>query len=408
MEYVRGETLAETIRRRAPIPLGEKLRLLSELCAGLAHAHDAGIIHRDIKPVNLVVDLNGRLKILDFGIARLDADATARDGQLTLAATRIGTPGYMSPEQLETGEVDARSDVFAVGAVAYELISGHEAFAGATTTQIERKVIGEQPVPLVSAVPGLDPAIAAIISSALEKDVRQRCQSAAELGDGFDRVRSQLPDGDRSSHQTPQPPRASGEKKPRRERAADAAYERATTAYREGAEECARRFAMEAIAEQPEHAGARHLLLELGRFRDVEPWLPATPSVSAKPQAEDSSATLIAPLPSPHGSAPPTPRGPAPPPVAPPDSGTMVATRAVLDPSETLIARLPAAFDDSETLISPGLVLPPPPEPPPPANRRRNRRHPRRHSARRRPPGRRWRSRRQARGLRRRQLSDGC
>ena len=224
MEYVRGETLAETIRRRAPILLDEKLRLLSELCAGLAHAHEAGIIHRDIKPVNLVVDVNGRLKILDFGIARLDADATARDGQLTLAAARIGTPGYMSPEQLETGEVDARSDVFAVGAVAYELISGREAFTGATTTQIERKVIGEQPVPLVSALPGLDPAIAAIISSALEKDVRQRCQSAAELGDGFDRVRSQLPVGDRSPRATPPPPRASGEKKPRRERAADAAY----------------------------------------------------------------------------------------------------------------------------------------------------------------------------------------
>ena len=217
MEYVRGETLAETISRRAPILLGEKLRLLSELCAGLAHAHEAGIIHRDIKPANLVVDVNGRLKILDFGIARLDADATARDGQLTLAAARIGTPGYMSPEQLETGEVDARSDVFAVGAVAYELISGREAFTGATTTQIERKVIGEQPVPLVSALPGLDPAIAAIISSALEKDVRQRCQSAAELGDGFDRVRSQLPVGD---DRRARRPAAAGE---RREEAAPGA-----------------------------------------------------------------------------------------------------------------------------------------------------------------------------------------
>jgi hypothetical protein len=363
MEYVRGETLAEIIKRRAPTPLGEKLRLLSELCAGLAHAHEAGIVHRDIKPANLVVDLNGRLKILDFGIARLDADATARDGQLTLVSARIGTPGYMSPEQLETGEVDARSDVFAVGAVAYELISGHEAFAGATTTQIERRVIGEQPVPLVSAVPGLDPAIAEIIASALEKEVGRRCQSAADLGEAFDRVRERLPETGHPPRPTPQP-RPSSEKKSRRERAADAAYERAVTAYRDGAEECARRFAMEAIAELPEHAGARHLLLELGRFRDVEPWLPAAPmpagpAAPAGPQAEDSAATLIAPLP-----PPPPARPPVRPSTAPPDSGTMVAPPVSPDSSETLIATPAVAFDDSETLIAP-MSLPPRPQPPP-------------------------------------------
>jgi serine/threonine protein kinase len=361
MEYVRGETLAESIRRKAPMPLGVKLGLLSELCAGLAHAHEDGIVHRDIKPANLVVDLNGRLKILDFGIARLDADATARDGQLTLATVRIGTPGYMSPEQLETGEVDARSDVFAVGAVAYELISGHEAFTGATTTQIERKVIGEQPAPLVSAVPGLDPAIAAIITSALEKDVRQRCQSAAELGEAFDRVRERLPETGRPPRPTPQPPRASSEKKPRRERAADQAYERAVTSYRDGAEDCARRFAMEAIAEYPEHVGARHLLLELGRFRDVEPWLPAAPATPAAPPAGDWAATAITPLP---------PRPPAFPPIAPPvaspDSGTMVAPPVALDSSATLIAQPAPEFDDSETLIAPGMVLRSP-EPPRPA-----------------------------------------
>ena len=308
MEYVRGETLAEIIRRHAPLPLGEKLGLLSELCAGLAHAHEAGIIHRDIKPANLVVDLNGRLKILDFGIARVDADTTARDGQLTLVTARIGTPGYMSPEQLETGEVDARSDLFAVGAVAYELISGREAFSGATTTQIERKVIGEQPVPLVAAVPGLDPAIAGIISSALEKDVRRRCQSAAELAEAFDGIRAQLEDDSRQPRQTPPSPRASGEKKPRRERAADVAYERAVTCYRDGAEESARRFAIEAIAEHPEHAGARHLLLELGRFRDVEPWLPAADAPPAAAQAGGLSATVIAPLP-PRPSRPGPSRG---------------------------------------------------------------------------------------------------
>jgi serine/threonine-protein kinase len=342
MEYVRGETLAELIRRHAPIPLGEKLRLLAELCAGLAHAHEAGIIHRDIKPANLVVDPNGRLKILDFGIARVDTDATLHGAQLTRVAVQIGTPGYMSPEQLEAGEVDARSDLFAVGAVAYELISGHEAFQGANTRQIERQVISEQPVPLVGSVPGLDPEIAAVVASALEKDRGQRCQSAVELGEAFERLRARIPGGDRQARATPSP-RPTGERKPRRERAADSAYERAVTSYREGGEEGARRFAIEALAEYPEHEGARRLLTELGRFRDVEPWLPAPPP--APPVGvTDSSATLIA-----------TPA-------------------SALDSSATLIAQPPSAFDDSETLIAPGLVPPPPPvaqpEPPVPAKPR--------------------------------------
>ncbi len=221
MEYVRGETLAEIIRRRAPMALGEKLRLMSELCAGLSHVHEAGIVHRDIKPANLAIDLHGRLKILDFGIARVDSDATLHAGRLTQLAVQIGTPGYMPPEQIESGEVDWRGDLFAVGAVAYELFSGREAFPGANTRQIERQVLGEQPVPLASSVPGLDPAIAEIIASALEKDVSKRCQSAAELAEAFDRVRARLPEESHPPRLTPPPPRPTGERKSRRERAAD-------------------------------------------------------------------------------------------------------------------------------------------------------------------------------------------
>jgi serine/threonine protein kinase len=336
MEYVRGETLDESIRRRAPIALGEKLRLLAELCAGLAHAHAAGIIHRDIKPANLVVDLHGRLKILDFGIARVDSDATLRPGQLTQVVVQIGTPGYMSPEQIESGEVDARSDLFAVGAVAYALVSGREAFPGATTGQIERQVLGERPVPLESSVPGLDPAVAEIIAGALEKDVRQRCQSAAELADAFDRARARLPEEGRPPRQTPPPPRPTGDRKSRHERAADVAYERAEASYSDGAEECARRFAMEAVAENPQHAGARRLLLELGRFHDVEPWLPVEPKRPSPPGPSESSGTMVAPLP---------PAVPA----AASSSGTVVATPG------TWLA-------DSGTVVAP---LPPkPPEPP--------------------------------------------
>ena len=268
----------------------------------------------------------------------------------------------MSPEQLETGEVDARSDVFAVGAkFAPELIAGREAFTGATTTQIERKVIGEQPVPLAAAVPGLDPAIAAIIASALEKDVAPAMPVGGGAGRGVrPRPRRSSPEDSRPPRATPPPPRASGEKKPRRERAADAAYERAVTCYRDGAEESARRFAIEAIAEHPEHAGARHLLLELGRFRDVEPWLPAAASCAGRSAGrrfvghDDRAAAFAARL----GTAATARAGCAAgravcraarfgndggtgSHVA--DSGTMVAPPAVLDSSETLIAQLPAA-----------------------------------------------------------------
>ena len=157
MEYVRGETLAELIKRRAPLSVAQRIKLIEELCAGLAQAHEAGIIHRDIKPANLMVDQQGRLKILDFGIARVAEGNKTRVGPLTQVNMQIGTPGYMSPEQIEGGEVDHRSDIFAVGAVCYELLAYDEAFAGANTRQIENRVLRGQPALLTSIVPGMDP-----------------------------------------------------------------------------------------------------------------------------------------------------------------------------------------------------------------------------------------------------------
>ena len=174
MEYVRGETLAEKIKRRAPMTLSQQLKLMVELCSGLAHAHEAGIIHRDIKPANLMVDQYGRLKILDFGIARVSEGLTRMGVQVTQLNMRIGTPGYMSPEQIEGGEIDRRSDIFAVGAVCYELISFREAFTGANTRQVENKVLQSQPERLTSLIPGLDPDIEQIINRALAKDPNER------------------------------------------------------------------------------------------------------------------------------------------------------------------------------------------------------------------------------------------
>jgi serine/threonine protein kinase len=264
MEYVRGETLAETIKRRGPMTLGQKLRLMIELCSGLSHAHEAGIIHRDIKPANLMVDQYGRLKILDFGIARVSENLTRAGVQVTQLNMRIGTPGYMSPEQIEGLEIDRRSDLFAVGAVCYELISYHEAFSGATTRQIENKVLQSQPEPLTRLVADLDPEIEQIITRALAKDPKDRYQDAAALEQAFERLRWRLGPSETPipapARQTPDPTYVPSRKS--RDSRADAAYRRSVALYSEGAHDAARRFAIEALAEDPEHEEARLFVVE--------------------------------------------------------------------------------------------------------------------------------------------------
>lgn len=117
MEYIPGETLAEKIAKREPLPLSEKLRYIEELCEGLAHAHAAGIIHRDIKPANVIVDRDGdSVKIVDFGIARVADSGATQSGLL------MGTLTYMSPEQVMGRRVDHRADLFSAGLVLYELL----------------------------------------------------------------------------------------------------------------------------------------------------------------------------------------------------------------------------------------------------------------------------------------------
>ena len=124
MEFLAGETLAELVRQGAGLTLSRRLKLLEELCDGLAYAHRAGLVHRDIKPANLMVDAEGVLKILDFGIVRVS------DSGVTQAGVLVGTINYMSPEQVLGTGVDHRSDIFAVGLVAYELLCGTAGVSG--------------------------------------------------------------------------------------------------------------------------------------------------------------------------------------------------------------------------------------------------------------------------------------
>ena len=260
MEYVRGETLAEKLKRKTPRSLSHNLKWLAELCSGLAHAHDTGVIHRDIKPANLMVDQQGRLKIVDFGIARVADSLTRVSPQVTQHNMQVGTPGYMSPEQIEGTDVDARSDLFAVGAVAYELLTGQEAFAGANTKQIERKVLQAQPPPLLTLVQGLPQGIADIVNKALEKDPNLRYQDALSMEEAFQEQRTRL-----GQAETPVPPRLTPppvSPKARGSRA-DVAYGHAVAMLHEGAPEAARRYVLEALAEDSAHTEANALFAEI-------------------------------------------------------------------------------------------------------------------------------------------------
>src|SRR4029453_7959243 len=136
MEYIPGETFAELIARRASLPLARKLAMMIEVCGGLAYAHKHGIVHGDVKPANLMVSRDSQLvKVLDFGIAR-GAEST-----LTQVGMLMGTPNYMSPEQVQGQTVDHRSDIFAVGAVLYEVLVYRQAFQADNQAALLKKIL---------------------------------------------------------------------------------------------------------------------------------------------------------------------------------------------------------------------------------------------------------------------------
>jgi eukaryotic-like serine/threonine-protein kinase len=190
MERLEGESLRERIGGK-PLPVDTVLKLGSEIAEALASAHAAGIIHRDIKPANLFVTARGDAKLLDFGLARIDAPqpASANSGsataempeEITKGGSTLGTIAYMSPEQARGEPLDGRSDLFSLGAVLYEMATGIAPFRGATPAAIFDAILNRDPEPSSRLNPGIPLAFEQVILAALEKDRELRIQSAGEL-----------------------------------------------------------------------------------------------------------------------------------------------------------------------------------------------------------------------------------
>jgi beta-lactam-binding protein with PASTA domain/predicted Ser/Thr protein kinase len=186
MEYVDGQTLREIVKTTGPMTQQKVLEVMADVCAALDFSHRHQIIHRDVKPANIMITRGGAVKVMDFGIAR----ALGEGQNVTQTAAVIGTAQYLSPEQAKGEAVDARSDVYAAGCVLYELLTGEPPFTGDTPVAVAYQHVREDPKPPSDVNPQIPPALDAVILKALSKNPANRYQSAAELRADLVRVRN--------------------------------------------------------------------------------------------------------------------------------------------------------------------------------------------------------------------------
>ncbi len=176
MELLEGEDLRSLIETQANVALAERVRILLDICAGVGYAHSRGVIHRDIKPANIMVTAEGRVKLLDFGLARVATRET-----ITRRGVILGTPDYMSPEQAMGKPVDHRTDVFSSGAVFYEFLTQQKPFKGKTLHSVLYQIISEPPDALLTLNPEVPARLALIVHRMLQKSADKRYQSMDDV-----------------------------------------------------------------------------------------------------------------------------------------------------------------------------------------------------------------------------------
>ena len=189
MEFVEGQTFKEIFAKRQRLPLSEVGTLFSQLLQGLGAAHEYGVVHRDIKPANVLVNGRDQVKIMDFGIARVESSS------LTMAGTVVGTPSYMAPELINGEQADKRCDLFAAGVILYQMLTGEKPFAGESMTAIMNKVVNVEPAMPSELVAGLPPELDGVVSKALAKRVEDRFQSAAEFSAALEQALGKIGTG---------------------------------------------------------------------------------------------------------------------------------------------------------------------------------------------------------------------
>jgi hypothetical protein len=175
MEHVPGEDLKKVIRAQAPLPPWRAIRIAMQIASALDYAHGRGIVHRDIKPANALIGENGQVKIADFGVARVS------DSDLTQTDQFVGSPGFVSPEQLQGAAVDGRSDLFSLGVILYQLLTGRSPFQGDNPSEVLYRISNQAAEPPTRVLPDLPAEVDALLEKALSKDPDQRYQTGRQL-----------------------------------------------------------------------------------------------------------------------------------------------------------------------------------------------------------------------------------
>src|SRR5882672_10716150 len=187
MEFIRGDELKSTLSTGRQFDRKECVRIMCELLDALEFAHEAGVVHRDIKPANVMLDSQGRAKLTDFGVARVtDSDRT--HAERTQAGTVVGTPAYMSPEQIQGQRIDRRTDIFSAGVILYQFLTGQKPFTGEGAWTVQKKIVQDDPPAPSSINVALSPEFDRVVAKALAKDPNQRFATAREFSQALKRA----------------------------------------------------------------------------------------------------------------------------------------------------------------------------------------------------------------------------